>query len=170
MATKTDQNALLKCAIKNADEHTLRTVLKSMCEASEVCRKEAMDRMLVSRKREIIELSDSSDDAPQKQNKNKKQKKVKTAQISRFEKCETCDKTYDVTLNNDEACQTHSDLLEIDPDFFPDDDEVYYHKEGIDPYTDWRRESCPEGFVWQCCDRTIDEEPCEIQRHIPKKG
>ncbi|KAI1742019.1 hypothetical protein F4680DRAFT_53909 [Xylaria scruposa] len=171
MATKTDPNALLARAIKNADENTLRKVLKSMCEASEACRKEAIDRMLVSRKRDIMELSDSSDDDTQKQkNKNKKQKKVKTTQISRFEICETCDKTYDVTLNDNAACQTHWDMLEIDEEFFPDDDEVCYHAEGIDVNTDWRRETCPEGFVWQCCDGTLNEPPCQIQRHIPKKN
>ncbi|KAI0551432.1 hypothetical protein F4679DRAFT_539223 [Xylaria curta] len=171
MATETNQDAPLARAINNADEHTLRTILKSMCQASEACRKEAMDRMLVSRKRDIIELSDSSDDDTQKQNqKNKKQKKVQTAQISRFEKCETCKKTYDVTLNHDTACCLHPGLLEIDPDVFPDDDDVQYDIGSIDVHTDWRREEWPHGFVWQCCDGILNAAPCINQKHTPKKG
>jgi hypothetical protein len=103
-ATKEDP---LTRAIDNADEHTLRNVLKSMCQDSEACRKEAMERMLVSRKHELIELSDSSDDDGQRQDKKRKKVEVEVAQISRYEKCTTCKETYDVTLNNDEACRTH---------------------------------------------------------------
>ncbi|KAI1755674.1 hypothetical protein F4782DRAFT_527039 [Xylaria castorea] len=168
MATETNQDALLARAIDNADEHTLRRVLRSMCQASESCRKEAMDRMLATRKRDIIELSDSSDDDTQKQ--IKKQKKVEVTQISRFEKCKTCDKTYDVTLNNNTACQMHPGGLEIDPDVFPDDDDVQYDIRSIDVYTDWRREEWPEGFIWQCCDEPHNATACQIQRHIPKEG
>ncbi|KAI0458120.1 hypothetical protein F5B21DRAFT_461370 [Xylaria acuta] len=138
-----------------------------MCQASEACRKEALERMLVSRKHDIIELSDSSDDDTQKQ--NKKQKKVKVSQISKFEKCETCDETYDITLNNNTACRTHTAELAIDPDIFPDDDDVQYGIGSIDYYTDWRREEWPEGFIWQCCDRPLDDTACRIQSHIPKK-
>lgn len=109
MAAETTKNALLERAIDNADEHILRDVLKSMCQDSEVCRKKAMDRMLVSRKREIIELSDSSNDDTQK--RKKKRKKFEVTQKSRFEKCETCKESYDVMLNDDEACQTHEGAL-----------------------------------------------------------
>ncbi|KAI1124856.1 hypothetical protein F5Y10DRAFT_248421 [Nemania abortiva] len=167
MATETDKSALLTRAIDNADESTLRAVLKSMCRGSEACRKEAMDRLLVSDKHELIELSDSSDDDTKKQ--NKKRKKVVATQKSRFEKCETCEKTYDVTLNDDEACQTHEDILMIDPEFFPDDDQVHYDINSINVETDWRRKACPEGFIWQCCDEPLNGEFCVIQRHIPKK-
>ena len=107
MATAVTREDPLTRAIKNADEHTLRNILKSMCRDSEVCRKEAMERMLVSRKHELIELSDSSDDDGQRQDKKRKKVEVEVAQISRYEKCATCEATYDVTLNNDEACRTH---------------------------------------------------------------
>ncbi|KAI3316946.1 hypothetical protein HD806DRAFT_516159 [Xylariaceae sp. AK1471] len=162
-ATKEDP---LTRAIDNADENTLRNVLKSMCWASEACRKEAMERMLVSRKHELIELSDSSDDDHgQRQDKKRKRVEVEVAQISRYEKCATCKETYDVTLNNDEACRTHEGLLEIDPDVFPDDDDVAYDINSIDVHTDWRREEWPEGFIWQCCGEPCNGKPCVVQRH-----
>ncbi|KAI0487592.1 hypothetical protein F4859DRAFT_465566 [Xylaria cf. heliscus] len=167
MPTKANQDVLLARAIDNADEHTLRTVLRSMCQASEVCRKEATERMLVSRKRDIVELSDSSDDDAQKQ--NKKQKKAEVTQILRFEKCGICDRTYDVTVNNDTACQTHTGILDIDPDVFPDDDDIQYGVGSVDVNTDWRREEWPEGFIWQCCNETLNGTACRITRHTPKK-
>lgn len=61
------------------------------------------------------------------------------------------------------------DLLEIDPEYFPDDDEIQYHAHAIDVNTDWRRKTTPEGFRWQCCDEPLNGEACLIQRHIPKK-
>lgn len=104
MATESNEHELLTRAIDNADEGTLRTILKSMCQDSEACRNEAVARLVVSRKHEIIELSDSDDDA---ERRDKKRKRVKVTQESRFEKCKTCEKTYDITLNDDTACQTH---------------------------------------------------------------
>lgn len=113
MATQTNKHALLERAIDNANEHILRDLLKSLCRDSEACRKEATDRLLVSRKHEIIELSDSSDDDTKKQ--SKKRKKVEVIQKPRYEECETCGETYDITLNDDEACQTHNGALLISP-------------------------------------------------------
>ncbi|GAW16412.1 hypothetical protein ANO14919_058380 [Xylariales sp. No.14919] len=166
MATDTNRDALER-AIDNADENILRTVLKSMCQNSETCRKEAMGRLVVSRKHEIIELSDS--DNEETQEKPKKKQRVEAIQ-SRYETCATCKKAYDVTLNNDTACQTHEGLLDIDADYFPDDDEIQYGVGGsIDIETDWRREQCPEGFVWECCEERLNGKACVIQSHIPKK-
>jgi len=107
MAASKDQDALLTRAIDNADEKTLRQILKSMCQGSDECRKQAAERMLVSQKHELIELSDSSDDEAEKERRNKKQKTVEETQTLRYEKCQTCEEMYDVTLNNDEACQCH---------------------------------------------------------------
>ncbi|KAI3326933.1 hypothetical protein HD806DRAFT_531529 [Xylariaceae sp. AK1471] len=160
-------NTLLERAIDKADEYTLRAVLKSICKDSDECRKKTRERLLVSRTHELIELSDSSDDDTQKQ--KKKQKQVEVEQTLRFEKCETCNKTFDVTLNNDKACQAHEGLLELDPEYFPDDDQVEYEPHSIDIETDWRREAVPEGFRWLCCDEPLNGKPCVIQRHIPKK-
>jgi hypothetical protein len=113
MATANNQNTLLERAIDNADEKTLRVVLKAMCKDSKECRTEAMGRMLVSRKHVLIELSDSSDDNTQR--RSKKQKKGKPIQkefeVSRYEICETCKETFDITLNHNESCQTHDGEL-----------------------------------------------------------
>ncbi|KAI0201699.1 hypothetical protein F4808DRAFT_35293 [Astrocystis sublimbata] len=167
MATTTDQNALLERVIDNSDDITLRMVLKSMCQGSEECRKEAIQRMLTSRKRDVIELSDTSDDDAQKA--SKKQKKSEDTPIARFERCKKCEKTYDVTLNDDTACMTHPGMLDIDPEVFPDDDDVQYGiGPDIDVYTDWRREEWPEGFIWSCCDEDCNSKGCQVQRHTPE--
>jgi hypothetical protein len=110
MTASKDQDVLLTRAIDETDEKILRQILKSMCQDSEECRQQVAERMLVSRKRELVELSDSSDDEPEKEtkkNNNKKQKTVEETQTPRYEKCKTCKETYDVTLNNDEACRYH---------------------------------------------------------------
>ncbi|KAI1160957.1 hypothetical protein F5B18DRAFT_471319 [Nemania serpens] len=117
MATEPNEHVLLTRAIDNADEATLRTILQSMCQGSETCRNEAMKRLIVSRKHEIIELSDSDDGA---ERQDQKRKRVKVTQRSRFEKCRTCEKTYDVTLNDDTACQTHEgELLSLPSSLLP---------------------------------------------------
>lgn len=43
-----------------------------------------------------------------------------------------------------------------------------YEINSIDPYTDWRREEIPEGFLWDCCDEDINGVCCVVQRHIPE--
>ncbi|KAJ8117487.1 hypothetical protein ONZ43_g4200 [Nemania bipapillata] len=112
MPAETYKLALLERALDNADESILRDVLKSMCHDSEVCRREVMDRMLVSQKRTVIELSDSSDNDTQKKQITKR-KKVEVTHKSRYERCETCKESYDIALNDDEACQTHEGALPI---------------------------------------------------------
>lgn len=37
---------------------------------------------------------------------------------------------------------------------------------GYDWKTDWRFEEFPEGFIWDCCDRRQNEDPCIIRRHV----
>jgi len=60
--------------------------------------------------------------------------------------------------------------LELDPDSFPDDDQVAYAVDSIDLETDWRRQTCPEGFVWDCCDGNLTTEPCRKSRHSNVPG
>ncbi|ETS79020.1 hypothetical protein PFICI_08873 [Pestalotiopsis fici W106-1] len=159
--TTHEEIRVVSAAIEKADLKALRSVLKSMCESSEECRKQAAQRLLLSvptgsNKRK-------SEQSPQEAEDASDNKKAKTV-VSRFEKCITCKKVFDITTNRDDSCQTHSAYLEIDDDVFPDDDEIANGH--VDPYTDWRREEWPEGFIWQCCDRHIKETPCVIQRHI----
>lgn len=59
--------------------------------------------------------------------------------------------------------------LTLDEEMFPDDDEVAYQPEGIDVHTDWRREICPDGFVWDCCDRNCKSRGCVVERHVAAK-
>lgn len=58
--------------------------------------------------------------------------------------------------------------VEPDMDFFCDDDSMLY--EPISPdhdwEIDWRLTEYPEGFIWQCCQRREDEEPCIIRKHL----
>ncbi|KAI1430758.1 hypothetical protein GGR50DRAFT_161863 [Xylaria sp. CBS 124048] len=180
MPPESSRDAPLMRAIDAANGETLRMIMKSMCQESEACREAAMAHMVVSRKHDIIELSDSDDNkdegkdegdkgGQQQSKKRKRTHEATTTNVSRYEVCVTCKEMYDVTLNDDEACQTHDDLLIIDPEFFPDDDEVQYEPHGIDVNTDWRRETCPEGFVWQCCEEPLDGDFCVIQRHIPRR-
>ncbi|KAI4592704.1 hypothetical protein KJ359_010463 [Pestalotiopsis sp. 9143b] len=113
-----------------ADVVILRQVLKWMCEGSEECYNQAVNHLIVPAAAGAKRKSDQDAQADAS-------KKSKTVATSKFEKCVTCEKTFDVTRNRNEACQTHDDLLTVDLDCFPYDDEV--QDGAIDPYTDWRR-------------------------------
>lgn len=162
-------------AINKVDIAILRSVLQSMCKSSAECHKEAAERLLLR-----VGTGDKrkADESPE----GEANKKAKTV-VSRFEKCVTCEEIFDITDNRNDSCRTHqgqsrralgkreasltqmTDNLEILEDFFVDDDEVMYGE--IDPYTDWRRDDFPEGFMWQCCETTLkDNKPCQVQKHI----
>ncbi|KAF3000412.1 hypothetical protein E8E14_002966 [Neopestalotiopsis sp. 37M] len=165
MATQ-DEFGVLSAAIDKADLQALRSVLKSMCESSEACRTEAAQRLLLSVPTRRNKKRKSEHSPQGAETADKSSKKAKT--VSRYEMCITCEKVFDITDNREDSCQTHDDILEIDEEFFPDDDEIAYGN--VDPYTDWRRKDTPEGFIWQCCDRHIKETPCVIQKHISKSN
>ena len=58
--------------------------------------------------------------------------------------------------------------LDVDPDFFSDDDDLQ-HGDGadyIDWEKDWRFGEFPEGFTWTCCDQRGDEGPCVVSKHV----
>ncbi|KAI1267811.1 hypothetical protein F5Y18DRAFT_271447 [Xylariaceae sp. FL1019] len=158
-------------AIDSSDAVTLRHIITAICMQSEVCRGEVEQRML-TRKRNVVELSEPEDRTEGR--KPPKKKKAKTATTSddnvvwpRFERCQTCHETFNVTLNNKRACRTHNGELRIDEDMFPDDDDIQYNPQSVDPYTDWRRKDWPEGFIWDCCDKDCNAEGCVVQGHIP---
>ncbi|KAK6208282.1 hypothetical protein LQW54_006905 [Pestalotiopsis sp. IQ-011] len=157
MVTKGDIK-LLNESIDKADVVILRQVLKWMCESSEECYNQAAKHLVVPAAAAGAKRNSDQDAQADAS------KKSKTAPTSKFEKCVTCEKTFDVTSNCNDACQTHDDILDVDLDYFPDDDEV--QDGAIEPYTDWRRKESPKGFIWQCCERNIDEKPCRIQRHF----
>lgn len=58
------------------------------------------------------------------------------------------------------------DDIEIDEEYFPDDDEVARGCSGRDWARDWRFNDFPQGFVWQCCGRDPTEQPCLIRKHL----
>ncbi|KAI0145451.1 hypothetical protein GGR57DRAFT_298627 [Xylariaceae sp. FL1272] len=173
-------------AIESSDAVTLRHLITAMCMQSEVCRGEVENRMLARKRHivEFVELSNSEDcsedgsDADSEEDRGppkKKKAKIATTDttsddselLPRFEKCKTCKETFDVTKNHKRACRTHDGQLDIDPDVFPDDDQVMYDPHSIDPHTDWRRDEWPEGFIWDCCDEDCTSEGCVVQGHIP---
>ncbi|KAI0485238.1 hypothetical protein GGR56DRAFT_65326 [Xylariaceae sp. FL0804] len=176
MATIVDQEKLLDRAIDAADAPILRGVLKDMCRLSKECREQAELRLIVPVSSASVSVSSASkkrkpgDKTVEKAQKKQKGGNEGEAQTARFSKCETCKEVFDITLNHDKACQTHEDALEIDEECFPDDDDVAYHIESLDPYTDWRREEWPEGFIWQCCEENINGPCCVVQAHIPSKS
>ncbi|KAI1864421.1 uncharacterized protein JN550_008978 [Neoarthrinium moseri] len=158
MATNGKDGWALLEAINKTDLSTLRSLLNSMCQSSEECYNEAAKRLLVpvtNRKRAAEQEPDDS---------TKRQKTV----VSRYEKCITCKEVFDITGNGDDACKAHEGDLVVDPEHFPDDDDIMgYSGIEVDPYTDWRREEWPDGFYWTCCDERLHGKFCIVQKHIP---
>ncbi|KAK6206479.1 hypothetical protein LQW54_007661 [Pestalotiopsis sp. IQ-011] len=127
-----------------------------MCKSSAECRKEASARLLLP-----VTGEKRKADKGTEEEANKKPKTV----VSRFEPCVTCKEVFDIEYNDNEACQTHYEHVHMDVSFFPNDEEVRYSH--IDPETDWRREACQEGFVYECCDTSLaDNKPCRVQGHF----
>lgn len=56
--------------------------------------------------------------------------------------------------------------LYVDSDVFPDDDDIQYRPDSIDPCTDWRRDEWPEGFIYACCEKNCKDPGCVVGRHI----
>jgi hypothetical protein len=52
---------------------------------------------------------------------------------------------------------------DYDGDFWADTEEKTHGP--ID--TEENRKEFPEGFIWQCCEKTGDKEGCEIGKHMP---
>jgi hypothetical protein len=113
----------------------------------------------------------------------------------RYEVCINCRKDYDVTSNCRLACVSHQGKLPIhqicpvvrqplieslllttagptgdlevdwEGGFWDDHDEECHGR--ID--TDDMRRECPDGFVWNCCDRKADNRGCTMSAHVPKR-
>jgi hypothetical protein len=91
-------------AINKADADALRSLLQTMCTASEVVRHHVQEHLLVvssaSRKRKgtgdsMISCTDT-----------KKQKNEEEL-TARYETCTTCSEVFDVSMNFKDSCQTH---------------------------------------------------------------
>jgi len=61
--------------------------------------------------------------------------------------------------------------VNVDADFFEDDDIITWGTEPPpdDWTTHWYFDELPEGFIYDCCQRRANEEPCVIQKHTPAK-
>lgn len=172
-------------AIDKLDLQTLRKVVKEMCASSKECHQEAVLRLII---REAARPSQkrATDGSAGTRLGNKKQKREGPRVWAKYEKCTTCGETFDVITNKVTSCKSHDgksapihglecllneppDILELDPDAFPDDDQVELDPHSIDVMTDWRRKNCPEGFVWRCCDQDCNAEGCVVQKHIAEK-
>ncbi|KAK6083872.1 hypothetical protein SCUP515_01568 [Seiridium cupressi] len=156
MASNSGKGLLLD-AIDKADAVALRLVLKSMCNSSEECHIEAA-KLLLTKKRKSTGGSGQS-------NSSSKKQKSDDILISRYEKCSTCKEVFDVTDNCEDSLSLPSnlrkptDILEVDPEYFPDDDDT--QAGDIDVDDDWRVEEFPEGFEWQCCGEPANGKPCQ---------
>ncbi|KAI0143493.1 hypothetical protein GGR57DRAFT_508078 [Xylariaceae sp. FL1272] len=154
MPTAACKDAPLSRAIDTADASILRNILHTMCNDSKICRKQAEKRMLTSKKHNIVAAQ-------------------KPKLIPRFEKCKNCFGMFDITKNNKQACRSHPGYLNIDEDFFrevfPDDDQVIFAIDSIDPYFDWRQDDFPEAFFYDCCYEDCNSEGCRVRRHVPER-
>ncbi|KAJ5988154.1 hypothetical protein N7481_003364 [Penicillium waksmanii] len=81
----------------------------------------------------------------------------------RFAVCVNCEKEFDVAENTSESCTYHPGNSKPDEDFFADHDEDCH---GIID-TDEMREEYPDGYIYECCKRNGEEEPCIKDWHEP---
>ncbi|KAK7972219.1 hypothetical protein PG996_006577 [Apiospora saccharicola] len=155
---------LLVEAIDKLDLPTLQSVFKEMCAASEDFRQEASARLLVTEPA-LKRAAGDEDSGP---NKKQKLEDASTA-YSRYESCQNCKQVFDVTKNTKKSCRYHEGQLELDPDVFPDDDQVEMDPNSIDVETDDRRRTHPHGFIWDCCDEDCNNKGCIVERHVAAK-
>ena len=114
MAAPPKLSPLLLSAISHADKATLQSVLKSMCESSNECKAAASQHLLVTRVHEVVDLEDGDGDEDETEveskgpaRKKQKRETLVAAEVSRYETCATCHKRFDLTRNDEDACQLH---------------------------------------------------------------
>ncbi|KAF2498877.1 hypothetical protein BU16DRAFT_579910 [Lophium mytilinum] len=149
-------------AISSAQVSTLRSVLFHLCKDSSTASK--VEQVL------LVSSNELQNDAVKASMATNSKKRKHDDKISRFACCVNCKKDFDVVLNEkpgeEQACGYHDGSLEIDTDFFADDDEVAQDPYSIDVDTDWRVKEYPEGFQWSCCEQDGREaKPCVRCRH-----
>jgi hypothetical protein len=104
MATPPELAASVSRAISKADVDTLRTLLTALYNESDVVRQELHNRVLVPASRASKKRKASTGD---KETTDTSPNKEPKGLISRYEVCATCKKTFDVTKNDEKACQLH---------------------------------------------------------------
>ncbi|KAJ5217200.1 hypothetical protein N7468_010208 [Penicillium chermesinum] len=81
---------------------------------------------------------------------------------TRYALCQNCNEEFDVSENTQQSCRFHPEESVPDyDDFFADHDENCH---GTIDCEETRKEY-PEGFIYGCCDRNGEEEPCMTDWH-----
>ncbi|RYP39687.1 hypothetical protein DL767_002068 [Monosporascus sp. MG133] len=88
----------------------------------------------------------------------------------RYAKCVTWRQTIDDTKNRADAYHVHNGSLEVDGDYFADDD---ISRPGSTSHTktDWRVEEFPDDLLWDCCDdphHPPNAPPCIVGEHVAR--
>ncbi|KEQ97235.1 hypothetical protein AUEXF2481DRAFT_27499 [Aureobasidium subglaciale EXF-2481] len=144
--------------LDHAIDHTLlsrlQSLLKQVCDASPEARALVEEELLAAESTTVIDLTDDDDIPTQATNGVKR---------SRYAICEQCKEEFDITENDDEACQHHTGELEVDwdGDFWADHDEEIHGTIDLDLADEY-----PQGFMWECCNELGDSEGCETGPHI----
>ncbi|OJJ50605.1 hypothetical protein ASPZODRAFT_126497 [Penicilliopsis zonata CBS 506.65] len=165
-------------AIYDAPESRLKTILRDLCIQLPAAREAVARHLLVTEDRikekadssdddgsedEDSEESDDSDESREPEVKPQTPVKMGSKRLRpRYGICENCDEEFDLTTNSKRSCRYHPEYSEPDYDYFVDHDEAIH---GIIDSPDMREEY-PEGYIYPCCNRRGDEEPCTRDWHI----
>lgn len=147
---KKKEKSLLQAAIERLPLDRLHTVLYKALNESPKARS-VFEREL------LAPLSPGSEDE-----KEAVAAKSKTARKRpRFEVCRWCKEEFDVTDNPGDACNHHTGELKFNERAWQ------HHNVAEDgPFdTDENRETCPHGFVWDCCGADGDDDGCDTTAH-----
>ncbi|KAE8130887.1 hypothetical protein BDV38DRAFT_289227 [Aspergillus pseudotamarii] len=177
MPPQDEQFELLLNAIDSASRDTLQAVLKVMCRGDQSTRDRVSKSLLITEDQVPIiasedegsdgEESGNEEDAESEENSRSKERRLNQKFSGskrlrqRYAYCENCDKEFDVTQNTNTSCKFHPDYCHPDGEFFVDDDQYdngdYDNGEALEEF--------PEGYIYECCDRRADEEPCTVDKH-----
>ncbi|KAB8250721.1 hypothetical protein BDV35DRAFT_388813 [Aspergillus flavus] len=192
LAPQDEKLQLLLEAIDSASRGTLQVVLKAIYQDDQSIRDRVSNSLLITEDQVRIpskddeesdeegsedekdeddeddEQSESEDENPRSERRRSNQQATGSKRLRhRYAYCENCDKGFDVTKNTkpaEDIIQTTSptaDTCYPDEEFFVDDNQYmngdYDNGEVLETY--------PEGYIYECCDRRGDEEPCTVDRH-----
>ncbi|KAB8221882.1 hypothetical protein BDV33DRAFT_202137 [Aspergillus novoparasiticus] len=170
MAPQDEKFQLLLEAIDAASRGTLQAVLKAMCQEDQSTRDRVSNSLLITEDQVRLPSKDdeesdeegSEDENPRSEERSSNQQTTGSKRLrQRYAYCENCKKEFDVTQNTSTSCKYHPEYCYPDGDFFVDDDQ--YDNGGYD--NGEMLEEYPEGYIYECCDRRADEDPCTVSRH-----
>ncbi|KAJ9249237.1 hypothetical protein DTO207G8_6891 [Paecilomyces variotii] len=166
-------------AIDDLPKYFLRNLVKDLCVNVRGARKRTANRLLLTYRdpkpdegSTAASPDKNKDEDGQKENDKTQPGKRKldaapapvagTKRIKlRYALCEQCNEHFDITNNTDTSCLFHLDVSVPEMDLFIGHDEYY---DGIIESEDMRKHY-PERFIYGCCGRTGEDEPCMVARH-----